>query len=70
MIIRPLNLQWFNPETGEWEEKDIPEVNEVVMEIDRIESIGAISYDYRQALITIVNQVTQQSLNGIEIEAN
>ena len=55
MIIRPLNLQWFNPETGEWEEKDIPEVNEVIMEIDRIESIGAISYDYRQALITIVN---------------
>jgi hypothetical protein len=70
MIIRPINLQWFNPETGEWEEKEIPAIDNVIREIERIEALGAISFDYRQALITIVNQVTQQSLNGIEIEAN
>lgn len=69
-VIRPIDLQWFNPKTGKWEDKNIPEVSDVIREIDRIEAIGAIGVEYKHALITIVNQVTQQRLNNIKIEAN
>jgi len=68
--ITPISLQWFNPETGRWEEEEMPEVGQVIQEIERIEAMGAIGSDYKSALITIVNQVTDQRLNNIQIEAN
>ena len=52
-----MKVEVFNVRQGKWQLKEVQEVKDVILEIEKMDSIGEVTHDYRDALAKVVETI-------------